>query len=349
MYKKVLLLLLMLIFCGTANADLRSAADSIKLEIEENPDDFKLYFDLGLCYIAIDEYEEALTAFERTLELNSEYILAKYKIALVYYVMDSLEIAKLKFEELREIYADKENVGNWLRTIHLRCGMIYALEKQYDKAIGNYQKAIKLLNRDKAPGWDIHLAMLYYKTGDSAQVNVWFDRARENLDYYRRYYVYGESRAQALNAIYHYYLNKFERAIELNHSIYNKDNSDGIALYNLGVFRIAAGRPEGFDDIEQACTMDTTGFVSSVYNAINAILVDSLSNTVVLLRQNINGLQRSGVAKGLLAWTLEKLGKEGEAKQLWIKCYGQLPLGTDIESMRDFIERFIETIKENQQ
>jgi len=108
MCKKALLLLLMLIFCGTAYADIRSAADSIKLEIEENPDDFKSYFDLGLCYIAIDEYEEALTAFERTLELNSEYILAKYKIALVYYVMDSLEIAKLKFEELKEIYADKK-------------------------------------------------------------------------------------------------------------------------------------------------------------------------------------------------------------------------------------------------
>jgi tetratricopeptide (TPR) repeat protein len=343
------IILYMLIFCGTAYADLRSAADSIKLEIEKNPDDFKSYFDLGLCYIAIDEYEEALTAFERTLELNSEYILAKYKIALVYYVMDSLEIAKLKFEELKETYVDKKNVGNWLRTIHLRCGMIYALEKQYDKAIENYQKAIKLLNRDKAPGWDIDLAMLYYKIGDSAQVNVWFDRARENLDYYRRYYVGGEKRAQALNAIYHYYLNKFERAIELNHSIYNKDKSNGIALYNLGVFKIASGDSRGFESINNAIEMDTTGFVSSVYNAINAILVDSLSNTVALLQQNIDGLQSSGVAKGLLAWTLEKLGKEGEAKHLWIKCYGQLPLGTDIESMRDFINRFLKTIRENQQ
>jgi len=343
------IILYMLIFCGTAYADLRSAADSIRLEIEKNPDNFKSYFDLGLCYIAIDEYEEALAAFERTLELNSEYILAKYKIALVYYAMDSLEIAKSKFEELKESYVDKENVGNWLRTIHLRCGMIYALEKNYDKAIENYQKAIKFLNRDKAPGWDIQLAMLYYKTGDSAQVNVWFDRAIENLDYYRRYYVDGDKLAQASNVIYHYYLNKFERAIEIQHSIYNKDISNGIALYNLGVFKIAAGRSEGFDDIEQACTMDTTGFVSSVYNAINAILVDSLSNTVVLLQQNIDGLQRSGIAKGLLAWTLEKLGKEKEAKQLWIKCYGQLPLGTDIESMRDFIERFLKTIEENQQ
>ena len=332
----------MLIFCGIAYADLRSAADSIKLEIEENPDDFKSYFDVGLCCIAIDEYEEALAAFERTLELNSEYILAKYKIALVYYAMDSLEIAKSKFEELRETSYDKKIINQWLRTIYRMCGKIDALHGHLDGAITNYQELMKLYRR----AWRLkrELALLYWKSGDTLEAYNWFDKSLEAVAYdklrgtdYKWY-----------KAIGLYYLTKFKEAIELNSSILDSDKS-GMALFNHGVFRIAVGRPEGFDDIEQACTMDTTGFVSSVYNAINAILVDSLSNTVVLLQQNINGLQISGVAKGLLAWTLEKLGKEGEAKQLWIKCYGQLPLGTDVESMRDFIKRFINTIKENQQ
>ena len=336
------IILYMLIFCGTAYADLRSAADSIKLEIEENPDDFKSYFDLGLCYIAIDEYEEALAAFERTLELNSEYILAKYKIALVYYVMDSLEIAKLKFEELKEISHDKKAINQWLRTIYKMCGKIDAMHGHLDSAITNYQKSIKLYRRT----WGLkkELAMVYWKSGDTLEAYNWLDRALEDVAYYE----FGSTTNKWYKAIYLYDLTKFNEAIELNSSILDSDKS-GMALFNHGVFKIAAGRSEGFDDIEQACTMDTTGFVSSVYNAINAILVDSLSNTVVLLQQNIDGLQRSGVAKGLLAWTLEKLGKEGEAKQLWIKCYGQLPLGTDIESMRDFIKRFIKTIRENQQ
>lgn len=342
MRKKLALIIAVFLLVNFTYADLRSAADSIKLEIEENPDDFKSYFDLGLCYIAIDEYEEALTAFERTLELNSEYDLARYKIALVYYAMDSLETAKLKFEELKETSYDKKAINYWLRSTYKMCGKIDAMHGHLDSAITNYQKSIKLYRRT----WGLkrELAMVYWKSGDTLEAYNWFDRALEDVAYYEL----GSTTNKWYKAICLYDLTKFNEAIELNSSILDSDTS-GLVLFNHGVFKIAAGRPEGFDDIEQACTIDTTGFVSSVYNAINAILVDSLSNTVVLLQQNIDGLQKSGVAKGLLAWTLEKLGKEGEAKQLWIKCYGQLPLGTDIESMRDFIERFIKTIKENQQ
>ncbi|KPJ73311.1 hypothetical protein AMJ52_03925 [candidate division TA06 bacterium DG_78] len=63
------------------------------------------------------------------------------------------------------------------------------------------------------------------------------------------------------------------------------------------------------------------------------------------LKQNIPSLKRLGIAKGLLAWILEERGKDIEAKKYWFKCFGQLPLGADVESMRSFIDEFIQTIK----
>lgn len=336
------IILYILIFCGVAYADLRSAADSIKLEIEENPDNFKLYFDLGLCYIAIDEYEEALMAFERALELNSEYDLAKYKIALVYYVMGSLETAKSKFEELKETSYDKKTINDWLRSIYKMCGKIDAMHGHLDSAITNYQESIKLYER--AGQLKKELAMVYWKSGDTLEGYNWLDKALEDVAYYEL----GSTSNKWYKAICLYYLTKFNEAIELNSSILDSDTS-GLVLYNHGVFKIAAGRAEGFDDIEQACTIDTTGFVQSVYNAICALDIGNYHEAEKQLKQEIDGLKRSGIAKGLLAWSLEKQGKEKETRQLWIKCYCQLPLGTDVESMRDFVKRFIKTIEVDQQ
>ncbi|MGB3478914.1 MAG: tetratricopeptide repeat protein [bacterium] len=119
MFRRVIFIgIFVFVFINLAYADLRSAADSIKQEIEKSPDNFKLYFDLGICYTAIDEYGKAQEAFNKALELNKDYYLTKHKIAVVYYAMDSLETAKSRFRELREISRDNSNINEWLRTIY---------------------------------------------------------------------------------------------------------------------------------------------------------------------------------------------------------------------------------------
>jgi tetratricopeptide (TPR) repeat protein len=338
MFRRVIFIgVFLFVFINLAYADLRSAADSIKQEIEKSPDNFKLYFDLGICYTAIDEYDKALEAFNKALELNKDYYLTKYKIAVVYYAMDSLETAKSRFKELRKISKDINAVNEWLRTIYRMCGRIYALQGNIDSAITNYKESMKLYRR--APTLKIELAMVYMKSGDTLEAYKWFDKSLEDYA--------SSERLNWSKSIYLFYLTNFDKAIELNSSILDS-NKSGIALYNQGVFRIAAGRQEGFDDIEQACTMDATGFVQSMYNAICALDTGNYYEAEKQLKQEISGLERSGVAKGLLAWTLENSGKEEEAKPLWVKCYCQLPLGTDVDSMRDFISRFIKTIKKNE-
>jgi hypothetical protein len=65
------------------------------------------------------------------------------------------------------------------------------------------------------------------------------------------------------------------------------------------------------------------------------------------LKQDIVGLAQSGIANGLLAWAITKLGRQAEAHKYWIGCYGGVPLGIDMESITGFIEKFVETLRES--
>jgi tetratricopeptide (TPR) repeat protein len=322
-----------------SHADMHAAVDSLLLKIEKNPNKFKLHYDLGLCYTALEEYEKALDAFARSLELNKDFNSAKYKMAVVYMEMDSLEIARSIFEELKGAYAGDKAINNWLRAVHHRCGIIDALNQEYESAIENYRAAIKF--SDYPDDMENQLAVLYYKTDDTIQSAEYLKKSIDGIyDYYRT-----KKTAMWHSAIYHYHLQKYDDAIKIKNSIYSNDTTDAIVQYNLGVFNIASGEGKGLDIIRNAVDKDTTGFVSAVYSAILAVSTDSFSNAEALLTQDINALRMSGLAKGLLAWTLEQLGKNAEANRLWLKCYCQLPSGSDIESMRGFISEFIETVQ----
>lgn len=319
------------------HTDMHAAVDSLLRKIEKNPDSYKLHYDLGLCYTTLEECEKALDAFARSLELNKDFNSAKYKMAVVYMEMDSLEIARSIFEELKGAYADDKASKRWLRTIHHRCGIIDALNQEYESAIENYRAAIKF--SDYPDDMENQLAVLYYKTDDTIQSAEYLKKSIDGLyDYYRT-----KKTAMLYSAVYYYKLQKYDDAIK--NSVYDNDTTDAVVQYNLGVFNIASGMGKGLDIIDDAVAKDTTGFVEAIHSAILAVSTDSFLIAESLLKQDINALRISGLAKGLLAWILEQLGKKDEANKLWLKCYCQLPMGTDVESMRSFITTFVETVK----
>ena len=368
MCKKLLILIFLFAAFTLSYADLQSAVDSLKLEIEKTPDDYLLHFKLGSCYYSSGEYEEALQEFNRTLELNSDYSLARYKIAAIYYAMDSFDIAKTKFEKLLKIYPEKKAVYNRLGSI---CGLLgnydkmlrifqkYTQETDYDFSyecgiacvfLGNYENAINYYQRasEQYTGLELELAIIYYHSNDTTEANSWFKKSLKRfsgISWPLDQHGFESNTLQSYKSLYYYLFRKFDEAIEIINDLIKHDKHNYIYYYNLGVFRIASGDADGLEDIKKACDIDTTEFVQAVYDALLAIKTDSLMDAQRYLKQKIGGLKRSGIAKGLLALTLEKLGKDTEAKIYWFKCYGKLPLGTDVESMRNFIDKFILTIK----
>ncbi|HEX7319008.1 MAG TPA: TonB family protein [bacterium] len=346
---------------------LEKAIDSLKLEIEKKSNEWKLYFDLGVGYTAISNYTDALQAFNRALELKGNDNAIKYKIAFLYYCMDSFEIAKYKFEELIndcpdkirlyewiiDLYAILDNSEELITTYEKYCkindiytstgfGMIYALAGDYKNAIKYYQKTIDVRYNSR-----LMIAMLYLNSGDSASADETLKQyIQAIIDYYNKH----DDLALLNNkAVAYYRMSRSSSALQAADDLVAKNQTDGVNIFNCGVFKIAAGDTSGLTDIRRACSFDTTGFVKAVYKAMLAIRTDSLAIAESLLSQTgIRYLTTSGMANGLLAYCLEKRGKRLLAYKHWINCYGLTPLGTDVESIRSYIIKFIETLKYKQ-
>lgn len=365
MCRKKNLLFLLVVLSTVGFGDLRSAADSIKQEIEINPDNFKLHFDLGLCYMTLEENENALEAFKRASELKPDHVLTRYKIAQVYYFLDSLEAARNKLEELKKSYPNSETAYGFLGEIYALLGDFDNMRRTYHEYeditndyqfnfyfarpcafLGNYDEAIQyyleIIEHNKyAYVACRHVAMLYARMGDTLNARTWIEKSIAMMCQFAD----DKTTKLSYTAISSYYVADFDKAIRNMDVLINKGTRNSIDYWNRGNLRIASGDFEGMSDIRKACQFDTTGFVRTVYNALAAIKIDSIVEAESLLQQGVVRSYRSGIATGLLAWTLEQLGRSAEAKKYWYRCYCRLPLGTDAASMRNFIDNYVNTIE----
>lgn len=362
-----------IVLANFSYSDLQNKIDSLRQEVEKNPDNYKLYFDLGVCYTALGDYQNALNEFQKTLELKSDYLLAKYKLAMVNYEMDSLERAKELFEEIKTKYPNRPAVYEWL-------GSIYSIFGEYDKAIsvykeynkhqkfpehellartygiaGKYSEAIKcyqeaIKHYSYPSGFDYELSVIYFKRGDSLQGQKWFNKAIKDLSEYYRYYGEDLEPQELLSykSVWYYWIGNFDKAVAAIESLIQKKWENAIDLYDLGIFKITKGDTNGLLTIKNACVQDTTGFIEIMYNALERIKANDYVGTEKFLRQNNRYLKRSGIANALLAFILERQEKYGEAKKYWFTCYCKLPLGVDVESMRNFIKGFVNNLQGNQ-
>jgi len=71
------------------------------------------------------------------LELNKDFSTAEFQIAVTYFCLDSLEIAKNRFEKLQQIYPDKKSIYKWLGFLYGYFGenekMLAVFKEYYDK------------------------------------------------------------------------------------------------------------------------------------------------------------------------------------------------------------------------
>lgn len=386
MCKKLLVLVLSPIFFNVLYADLGTSADSLKIEIEKNPDNYSLHLQLGSCYYSLEEYSDALKEFHQVLQINPENLQAKIKIAITYYNMDSLNVAREKFETLLRDYSEKKQIYLWLAAVYYYLGMYDEMLQLYDQyemlakksffknytnrdyyetytqrsraysMLMRYEKAIDQLR--KAIDWywsfysaEINLAVLYKKLGDEKKAQKWCNRS---INDYCTYCEYTEERTLEQHEIldfkgYCYWvLGDFENSLLMIDSIILLEKSEPRDVFNRGIIRIATGDTSGLDDLQSIGEEDTIGKFQAIYNAVMSIKVDSLSSAEAYLRQDIAELRKSNIAQGLLAWVLEKDERMTEAKKCWHKCYMRFPLGVDIESMRNFVGKFVKTIKEQE-
>ncbi|HKE21625.1 MAG TPA: protein kinase [Bryobacteraceae bacterium] len=143
------------------------AEASIKKSIALRPDNWDGYNSLGGFYLRASRYREAADAFRRVLELTPDNAAAYSNLAVALSRMEDLAGAKRMYEkaiELNPTWAVYANLAN-----------LYYRDGEYQKALGNYEKALQLNDKDYRP-WS-GLAASYVALGQADKFRVPAERA----------------------------------------------------------------------------------------------------------------------------------------------------------------------------
>jgi tetratricopeptide (TPR) repeat protein len=80
-----------------------------KAIVEDDPLDFKSYFELGLAYLALGQHKEEVSAYKETLRLNPKYAQAHYNLSMAYDYMKEGAKAIYHMQKALNLYVTKRN------------------------------------------------------------------------------------------------------------------------------------------------------------------------------------------------------------------------------------------------
>jgi tetratricopeptide (TPR) repeat protein len=108
-----------------------------KRAIEASPNDVPSHYQLGLAYEKKGEYDNAFSAYQQCLKLQSDYMLANFGLANVYKKQGLLDKSITEYEKILD--RDKNNV-----TALFNLAGVYTEKKMYPEALKVYQEVAKI-------------------------------------------------------------------------------------------------------------------------------------------------------------------------------------------------------------
>jgi tetratricopeptide (TPR) repeat protein len=134
---------------------LEAAVGEFKRAIEIKGDPL-VYYDLGLAYVKLKSYNDALAAFEETIDYDPEFDRGYYGLGLAYYYKGDFENAYGSFESHIDIAGDKSE-----ELSYKLAGLAAFNVKRFDKAVIYLERAAFLNDEPKT------LANIYYFLANS--------------------------------------------------------------------------------------------------------------------------------------------------------------------------------------
>ncbi len=338
MYNMPLIFALLCSSVSPNNANLLTKVDSLQAEIAKNPDDAVLHYKLGRAYYTLGQYENALDNFTKVLSLSNDYPDAVLMLARSYGCLGNYD----QMLHICEEHAERREAPP---IFYRELGVASAMLGDNRAAIEYYQRGLKVRPYNMRYEFEVELAMLFRQVEDDDEAEIWLEHALEDLAktlHSKR----KDELVAGYKTVYLFRLGYFQKADSIVERMVNNGRAKHVNLYNQAIFKLAAGDSSGLACFRRVSEGDTTSFVNTIYKALMALKVDSVHNAEAILKSNVHALRKSGMAKGLLAWTLERIGKDAETRKYWFMCYGKLPLGTNVASMRAFMDRFILFVKE---
>ena len=106
--------------------------------IKYNEENAELYYDLGIAYSRINEFSLAKKCFEKTIETDSNFYNAQYRLGQISLLYRDIEMAENYF--LQSIYGETEGKS------YFQLAKIYMIKNDRNKAVMFANKAIEFNN-----------------------------------------------------------------------------------------------------------------------------------------------------------------------------------------------------------
>lgn len=155
--------------CGTlALQGADNALDICEQALAENPKDADVYNSIGILNGQEGQFDEAITAFLKAIELEPEHNWAHNNLGRTYINMERFEEGVAALNEAIRITPDNAKA-------HYNLGLAYANLEQYEDAIAAYQEALQ------------HDPNLVYTYIDLAVVYTWMEQPAEAIANFESY------------------------------------------------------------------------------------------------------------------------------------------------------------------
>ncbi len=133
---------LVLGFAENPDAARAVAIDSARRAVEHDREDAGAHCTLGRANLANRQFDEALSEFQTTLEINPSHALAHYGLGAAYVFSDKAEISLTPLEQAIRLSPHDTNMGSFL----VRTAQAYLYLRNHEKAADWARKALRLPN-----------------------------------------------------------------------------------------------------------------------------------------------------------------------------------------------------------
>jgi len=145
---------------------------SYQMLLRYKPQDAEVYFGIGVAFRGLKNYDSAIIALNKAVELKQDYVEAYGKLGEIYgQNLNRVDMAERYFLKAISIKPDDESALENL-------GIVYGIMRDYKKSIFYFQKALEL----KPDKYEIYLniAETYRIMGDTKSAAEYLSKAQKN-------------------------------------------------------------------------------------------------------------------------------------------------------------------------
>jgi tetratricopeptide (TPR) repeat protein len=128
---------------------------------QANPDSAQAQFELGNAYVDSAQWEQALVAYQRAVELDPNYQVAYANLGVVYYQLGQLELAASQYQKALELNPNDAEVGYNLGALYVQQALLSGNPPNPDllnQAITQLKNAAKLNPKLAEPYFSLGVA-----------------------------------------------------------------------------------------------------------------------------------------------------------------------------------------------